>query len=134
MHDVPVDIIAAQLDAVLSDLNVRAVKIGMLSSPAIIEAVADKLSVFGGPIVLDPVMVSKSGARLLQQEALDALRVALAVPATWVELTPDTYILEAGSLYDLERLFAGVVILSLLGVLVSAVIGLIERRMLNWRA
>jgi NitT/TauT family transport system permease protein len=44
------------------------------------------------------------------------------------------YILEAGSLYDLERLFAGVVILSLLGVIVSGVIGFIERRMLEWRA
>ncbi|MCO6187659.1 ABC transporter permease [Rhizobium sp. L1K21] len=43
------------------------------------------------------------------------------------------YILEAGSLYDLERLFAGVVILSLLGVLVSTVIGIIERRLLGWR-
>ncbi len=43
------------------------------------------------------------------------------------------YILEAGSLYDLERLFAGVVILSLLGVLTSAGIGLIERRLLAWR-
>lgn len=43
------------------------------------------------------------------------------------------YILEAGSLYDLERLFAGVVILSLLGVLVSAAIGLIETRLLAWR-
>jgi NitT/TauT family transport system permease protein len=43
------------------------------------------------------------------------------------------YILEAGALYDLERLFAGVVILSLLGVLVSGLIGLIEKRMLRWR-
>lgn len=43
------------------------------------------------------------------------------------------YILEAGSLYDLERLFAGVVILSLLGVLTSAAIGLVERRALRWR-
>lgn len=43
------------------------------------------------------------------------------------------YILEAGSLYDLERLFAGVVILSLLGVATSAVIALIERRVLRWR-
>jgi NitT/TauT family transport system permease protein len=44
------------------------------------------------------------------------------------------YILEAGSLYDLERLFAGVVILSALGVLTSAAIGWIERRLLIWRA
>ncbi|WP_412070666.1 ABC transporter permease [Pseudooceanicola nanhaiensis] len=43
------------------------------------------------------------------------------------------YILEAGSLYDLERLFAGVVILSLLGVITSGAIGLIERRVLGWR-
>ena len=43
------------------------------------------------------------------------------------------YILEAGSLYDLERLFAGVVILSLLGVLLSAAIGLVERKLLRWR-
>lgn len=43
------------------------------------------------------------------------------------------YILEAGSLYDLERLFAGVVMLSLLGVLTSGAIGLIERRLLGWR-
>ena len=43
------------------------------------------------------------------------------------------YILEAGSLYDLERLFAGVVILSLLGVLTSGAIAMIERRMLDWR-
>ncbi|MBE1296775.1 ABC transporter permease [Phycobacter azelaicus] len=44
------------------------------------------------------------------------------------------YILEAGSLYDLERLFAGVVILSLLGVLTSGAIGLVERRLLSWRS
>lgn len=43
------------------------------------------------------------------------------------------YILEAGSLYDLERLFAGVLILSLLGVILSAVIGMIERHLLGWR-
>ena len=43
------------------------------------------------------------------------------------------YILEAGSLYDLERLFAGVVILSVLGVLVSAAVGLVERHLLGWR-
>jgi len=43
------------------------------------------------------------------------------------------YILEAGSLYDLERLFAGVVILSLLGVTLSFVISFFERRLLGWR-
>ena len=43
------------------------------------------------------------------------------------------YILQAGSLYDLERLFAGVVILSVLGVLVSSGIAMVERRVLRWR-
>ena len=43
------------------------------------------------------------------------------------------YILQAGSLYDLERLFAGVAILSVLGVLVSAMIGLLEKILLKWR-
>lgn len=47
---------------------------------------------------------------------------------------PGAYILEAGSLHDLERLFAGVVILSLLGVIVSGIIGVVERRMLEWRS
>ena len=44
------------------------------------------------------------------------------------------YILEAGSLYDLERLFAGVVMLSVLGVVVSMAIGVVERRVLRWRS
>ena len=43
------------------------------------------------------------------------------------------YILEAGSLYDLERLFVGVIILSLTGVLVSALISMLEKRLLRWR-
>lgn len=64
-----------------------------------------------------------------------AIAIILLVAAEMLgaEYGIGAYILEAGSLYDLERLFAGVVILSLLGVIVSAVIGLIERRLLNWR-
>lgn len=65
-----------------------------------------------------------------------AIAIILLVAAEMLgaEYGIGAYILEAGSLYDLERLFAGVVILSVLGVLVSAVIGTIERRMLNWRS
>lgn len=44
-----------------------------------------------------------------------------------------SYILEAGALYDLERLFAGVTILSVMGLIVSWIIGLIEKRFLSWR-
>ena len=72
---------------------------------------------------------------------LSGLRISLAIAIILLvaaemlgaEFGIGAYILEAGSLYDLERLFAGVVILSVLGVLVSALIGLIERRLLAWR-
>lgn len=73
---------------------------------------------------------------------LSGLRISLAIAIILLvaaemlgaEYGIGAYILEAGSLYDLERLFAGVVILSLLGVTMSAVIGLIERRLLGWRS
>ncbi|NSX54302.1 ABC transporter permease [Parasulfitobacter algicola] len=72
---------------------------------------------------------------------LSGLRISLAIAIILLvaaemlgaEYGIGAYILEAGSLYDLERLFAGVVILSVLGVIVSAVIGLIERVLLRWR-
>lgn len=64
-----------------------------------------------------------------------AIAIILLVAAEMLgaEYGIGAYILEAGALYDLERLFAGVVILSVLGVLFSAIIGWIERRVLNWR-
>lgn len=73
---------------------------------------------------------------------LSGLRISLAIAIILLvaaemlgaEFGIGAYILEAGSLYDLERLFAGVVILSLLGVLVSTVIGRVERRLLRWRS
>jgi len=73
---------------------------------------------------------------------LSGLRISLAIAIILLvaaemlgaEYGIGAYILEAGSLYDLERLFAGVVILSLLGVIVSGVIGVVERRMLKWRS
>ena len=62
-----------------------------------------------------------------------AIILLVAAEMLGAEYGIGAYILEAGSLYDLERLFAGVVILSLLGVLLSAVIGMIERHLLRWR-
>lgn len=72
---------------------------------------------------------------------LSGLRISLAIAIILLvaaemlgaEYGIGAYILLAGSLYDLNRLFAGVVILSVLGVLVSAIIGLVERRVLRWR-
>lgn len=72
---------------------------------------------------------------------LSGLRISLAIAIILLvaaemlgaEYGIGAYILEAGSLYDLERLFVGVVILSVIGVLVSALIGLMEKRLLRWR-
>lgn len=78
IHEVPADVVAAQIDAVLSDIGADAVKTGMLSSTAIIEAVADRLRAYGiTRLVVDPVMVAKSGDRLLREDAVAALRELL---------------------------------------------------------
>jgi hydroxymethylpyrimidine/phosphomethylpyrimidine kinase len=78
IHDVPADFITAQIDAVFSDLAVNAVKIGMLSQVAAIDAVAAGLARHHAKnIVLDPVMVATSGDRLLAADAVDAVRTKL---------------------------------------------------------
>jgi hydroxymethylpyrimidine/phosphomethylpyrimidine kinase len=78
VHDVPADFIRAQMDAVFSDLDVNAVKIGMLSQPQTIETVAAGLGAWpGGPIVLDPVMVAASGDPLIADSAVATLVGAL---------------------------------------------------------
>jgi hydroxymethylpyrimidine/phosphomethylpyrimidine kinase len=88
IHDVPADFVAAQIDAVFSDLKVRAVKIGMLSQPETIEAVADGLVRHDQTaVVLDPVMVATSGDRLLAPRAVEVLRRVL-IPRALV-ITPN---------------------------------------------
>ena len=88
IHPVPPDFIAAQMDAVLSDIGTDAVKIGMLHSPEVIETVADRLAAHQAPhIVLDPVMVAKSGDKLLQDDAVEAL-IKCLIPAAHV-ITPN---------------------------------------------
>ncbi len=83
IHDVPADFVAAQIDAVFSDLDVGAVKIGMLSQPAVIEAVAGRLKAHGATnIVVDPVMVAASGDPLIADEAVATLRETLMPMAT----------------------------------------------------
>jgi hydroxymethylpyrimidine/phosphomethylpyrimidine kinase len=75
IHDVPADFVTAQLDAVYSDLKVSATKIGMLSRPETIEAVAAGLKKYRARnVVLDPVMVAASGDRLLVPEAVDTIK------------------------------------------------------------
>jgi hydroxymethylpyrimidine/phosphomethylpyrimidine kinase len=88
VHIVPPEFVAAQVDTLLADVRIDAVKIGMLGSPEVVEAVARRLAAHGVPrIVLDPVMVAKSGDRLRAAEAVDALR-RLLVPMASV-LTPN---------------------------------------------
>jgi hydroxymethylpyrimidine/phosphomethylpyrimidine kinase len=97
IHDVPPDFITAQIDAVFSDLDVRAVKIGMLSQPAVIEAVAAGLDRWKAiNVVLDPVMVASSGDRLLNPDAIDVLKRVL-IPRALV-ITPN--LPEAAALLD----------------------------------
>lgn len=75
IHDVPAAFVTAQIDAVFSDLQVNAVKIGMLSQPLAIRAVAAGLDRHRARnIVLDPVMIAGSGDRLLAAEAVETLR------------------------------------------------------------
>ena len=83
IHDLPPEFVTAQMDAVFADIAFAAVKIGMLSRPAIIDAVADGLRRHGARnVVLDPVMVAKSGDRLLRADAVAALRQRLLPLAT----------------------------------------------------
>jgi hydroxymethylpyrimidine/phosphomethylpyrimidine kinase len=99
VHPVPPDIIAAQIDAVFSDLSVGAVKTGMLGGEDAIEAVASGLERWARdiPIVVDPVMISTTGSRLLDEGAERALARRLIPLATLI--TPNLH--EAAALLDL---------------------------------
>jgi hydroxymethylpyrimidine/phosphomethylpyrimidine kinase len=78
VHEVPVDVVSAQMDAVLSDFDVGAAKTGMLFSADIIEAVSRKIREWDvRKLVVDSVMVAKSGDRLLREDAIDSLRRCL---------------------------------------------------------
>lgn len=97
--DVPADFVTQQMAAVFEDLDIAAVKIGMLSRPETIEAVARGLETYQPRhVVLDPVMVAKSGDRLLQAEAVESLTANLLPLATVI--TPN--LPEAGVLLGRE--------------------------------
>ncbi|MDP1869171.1 MAG: bifunctional hydroxymethylpyrimidine kinase/phosphomethylpyrimidine kinase [Bradyrhizobium sp.] len=97
IHQVPADFVTAQIDAVFGDLEVKAVKIGMVADLAVIDAIAAGLRKWSPKhIVLDPVMVATSGDRLLAAEAVDALRTKLIPLASLI--TPNMP--EAAALLD----------------------------------
>ena len=90
VFDVSPSFVAAQLDAVVTDIPPDAVKTGMLSNAGVVEVVASKIREHGiARLVVDPVMVSKSGAALLRADAVDALRRSLAPLALLI--TPNTH-------------------------------------------
>jgi hydroxymethylpyrimidine/phosphomethylpyrimidine kinase len=89
VHEVPPDFVTAQLDAVFDDIGVDAAKTGMLFSRELIEAVADYLANHPVLLVVDPVMVASSGAKLLQDDAIDMLVARLFPLATVV--TPNLH-------------------------------------------
>ena len=100
--DLPIPLIEAQLDAVFTDFEVASVKTGMLSSSAIVEAVARKLREYTPPaIVVDPVMISKSKFPLLKEEAIDSLKTALIPLATVI--TPNVYEAELLAQQDIQN-------------------------------
>lgn len=101
---VPPEFIAQQMDAVLDDIGADAVKIGMLHSPEVIKTVAQKLVEKKCPnIVLDPVMISKSGDKLLQDDAVKALKEHLIPLAALITPNlPEASVLLGRSVETLE--------------------------------
>jgi hydroxymethylpyrimidine/phosphomethylpyrimidine kinase len=95
----PADLVAAQIEAIAGDIGVDAVKVGMLANAAIVEAVAAAIADLDLPlVVVDPVMVAKGGDRLLEEEAVTAIRAELLPRAHMV--TPN--IPEAEVLSDMK--------------------------------
>jgi hydroxymethylpyrimidine/phosphomethylpyrimidine kinase len=90
--ELPPEAVRAQLDSVLSDIGVQAVKTGMLASAVLVETVAGALTDVAAPLVVDPVSVSKHGDTLLDPGALDAVRTSLLPLATVV--TPNLWEVE----------------------------------------
>ncbi len=93
VQDVSVDVIRAQIDAVMEDIGVDAAKTGMLHTSEIIEAVAERVRNYNIPLVVDPVMIAKSGAPLLRPEAKETL-IRVLLPLAKV-VTPNAREAEA---------------------------------------
>lgn len=90
IHDLPDSIVEAQIDAIFADFDVAAVKTGMLSSASLASMVGRKLQQYHAPwLVVDPVMMSKTGHDLLQADAVDAVKQAL-IPLADV-ITPNIH-------------------------------------------
>lgn len=88
VHDVPVEFVALQFDAVASDIGVDAAKTGMLASADIIRLVSSRIKQFAiDKLVVDPVMIAKGGAPLIRREAVDVMKESL-IPLAFI-VTPN---------------------------------------------
>jgi hydroxymethylpyrimidine/phosphomethylpyrimidine kinase len=105
VEPLPPALVAAQIDAVAEDLRPRAVKTGALGSAAIAETVADALARHAlSPVVVDPVMLAKGGAALLDPDAVEALRRSLLPRAALVTPNlPEAAALLGGGALESER-------------------------------
>ena len=88
------DLVAAQLEAILTDITIDAVKVGMLATAAVVRAVAAKLKHLAVPVVVDPVLAASDGSPLLEEAGVKVLREEI-LPITTL-LTPN--LAEAGQL------------------------------------
>lgn len=89
VHFPPSSFVSAQVRTVLADIGADAVKLGMLGTAAIVDAVREALAGFAGPVVIDPVMVAKGGAPLLAEDAEQALRALLPRAAVVTPNAPE---------------------------------------------
>ncbi len=102
VHDVPLDMIEEQIRVVYRDLGIDAAKSGMLHNSQIIDVVSKVLADYDFPYVLDPVMIAKSGAKLLRDDAINALLKKLFPRATIV--TPNRFEAERIVGYEIKSL------------------------------
>src|SRR3972149_5012521 len=99
IHEVPAWFVRTQIDSVLSDIGADAIKTGMLANREIIEVVSKKIKQYKvKKVVVDPVMISKSGASLLRKDAQESL-IKKLIPLAWV-VTPN--LMEASALTGLK--------------------------------
>lgn len=108
VHNIPVDIVRAQIDAVFSDIQVDGVKIGMLSDSEIAACVAERLRFYApNIIILDPVMVSTSGSKLLSDDAINVIKSELIPIASMVTPNiPETETLTGMTVNNIESMKA----------------------------
>lgn len=124
VHAIPVQDVESQLKAVLDDFPIQAAKTGMLFSAAIITTVSRLMKAHNIPLVVDPVMIAKGGASLLQQEAITAMKTELLPLATVITPNiPEAEVLTGMTIVDDATMIAAGQALLTIGVKVAIIKG-----------